>query len=117
MPGKDCIAAFIGEGERKAFESRKAFVMTPGWLRYWPEIFKAGLSWDNTDARQSFGFYDVIVLLDFGIEPLDEMEILEFFEFTGTPVEIVPASLDYFRRTLNGIITGAVQPFTGEEPK
>lgn len=118
LPGKDCIDAFLGEGERKAFEGRKAFVMTPGWLRHWRDIFQTGLSWDNTDARQNFGFYDVIILLDFGIEQLDDMEILEFFEFTGTPVEVVPANLDHFRSILDRIMTGPLKPLeeTGARP-
>lgn len=110
LPGKDCVAAFIDEGQRKAFENARAFVMTPGWLRHWRDIFQRGLHWDNTDARQNFGFYDVVVLLDFGIEPLDEMEILEFFEFTGTPVEVVPASLDHFRGVLEKIGVGEASP-------
>ncbi len=41
--------------------------------------------------------YDTIVLLDFGLEPIDDMDVLEFFDFTQTPVDVVPATLDHFK--------------------
>lgn len=103
LPGKDCIAAFLGDAERRELEGRKAFVMSPGWLRLWREIFQKGLGWDEVDARQNFGFYDSIILLDFGLEPLDELEILAFFEYTQLPIEVIPASLDHFRSVLNEV--------------
>lgn len=107
FPGNDCIAAFLPGEVRKTIEGRRAMIITPGWLRHWRDIFKSGLSWDNDDARQNFGFYDVIILLDFGIEPLDDIEILEFFDFTNVPVEVFPASLEFFRLTLKRLLDKA----------
>lgn len=104
LPGKDCIAAFLTDEERRELEGRKAFVMTPGWLRHWREIFCQGMGWEDIDARQSFGFYDVVILLDFGLEPIDDLAVLEFFEYTQTPVEVVPAGLDRFRGVLRDLI-------------
>ena len=60
--------------------------MTPGWLRNWGEIFREGLGWDEVDARQNFGLYDVVVLLDFGLEPIDDLAVLEFFDCVSTPL-------------------------------
>lgn len=98
------MAAFLPEEQRREYEARRAFVMTPGWLRHWKEIFRGGLGWDDTDARQNFGFYDVVILLDFGLEVIDDMDVLEFFEFTHTPVEIVPADPERFRRLLSSLV-------------
>lgn len=109
LAGKDCVAAFLGEEERRELEGRRAFVMSPGWLRNWREIFREGCGWDDVGARQNFGFYDVVILLDFGLEPIDDLEVLEFFEYTQTPVEIRPASLDRFARTL-GTVCGERLP-------
>lgn len=106
LPGKDCIAAFLDEDERRALEDRKAFVMSRGWLRHWRGIFREALGWDEVDARTNFGLYESIALLDFGLEPLDEMELLEFFEYTGTPIEVIPATLDRFRRVLGELLNG-----------
>lgn len=104
LSGKDCIAAFLTDEERALLESKRAFVMTPGWLRHWREIFVECLHWEDVDARQNFGFYDSIALLDFGLEPLDEIAVLEFFEYTGKPVEIVPATLDHFRSQMERLL-------------
>lgn len=106
LPGKDCIAAFLTEKERKELESRKAFLMTPGWLRHWREIFQNALGWDPVDGRANFSFYEVILILDFGLEPLDEMEILGLFEFTGTPIEVIPADLEHFKSQLDAALAG-----------
>lgn len=103
LPGKDCVAAFLSEDERREFETRKAFVMTPGWLQHWREIFAEGLGWDEVDAHQNFGFYDAIVLLDFGLETLDDLAVLAFFEYTGKVIEIVPANLERFRDHLTAL--------------
>jgi hypothetical protein len=100
LPKKDCVAAFLPDEQRREFERRKAFVMTPGWLRNWREIFREGSGWDDVDARQNFGLYEVVILLDFGVEPIDDMEILEFFEYVQTPVEIVPTDFDFFRENV-----------------
>ena len=104
LPGKDCIAAFLSDEERRELEGRKAFVMTPGWLRHWRQIFQEGQGWDEVDARQNFGFYEVVVLLDFGLEPIDDLAVLEFFEYTQTPVEVVPANLERFREVLREVV-------------
>jgi hypothetical protein len=104
LPGKDCIAAFLTAEDRRQLEGRKAFVITPGWLRHWREIFRDGQGWDEIDARQNFGFYDVVILLDFGVEPIDDMSILEFFDYTQTPVEVVPASLEHFQGLLRELL-------------
>ena len=109
LPGKDCVAAFLTDDERRELEGRKAFVMTPGWLRHWREIFCQGMGWEDIDARQSFGFYDLVILLDFGLEPIDDLAVLEFFDYTQTPVEIVPASLDRFHRILREVIGSHTQ--------
>jgi hypothetical protein len=107
LPGKDCVAAFLPYEERRKLEGRKAFVITPGWLRNWREIFREGLGWDEVDARQNFGLYEVVVLLDFGLEVIDDMAVLEFFEYVHTPIEIVPTGLEYFRDNVKHLLQAA----------
>jgi hypothetical protein len=48
--------------------------------------------------------YDVVILLDFGLEPIDDMAVLEFFEYVKTPVEIVPADLAHFRENVKCLL-------------
>jgi hypothetical protein len=117
LPGKDCISAFLGDGDRRLLESKGAFVMTPGWLRHWREIFVEGLRWDEVDARQNFGFYESIALLDFGLEPIDDLAVLEFFDYTGKPVEIVPATLDRFRSQVERLLEGLSEETVRGDPR
>ncbi len=98
LPARTCGGgeAFLSPDERAAFGDR-AFSITPGYLREWRAIYVAGMGWDEIDGRINFGMYDVVVLLDFGLEPIDDLDVLEFFDFTQTPVDIVSATLDWFK--------------------
>ncbi len=104
LPGKDCVAVFLDDGQRARLEARRGFVMTPGWLEHWREIFQDALGWGPVDARQAFGRYEVVYLLDFGLAPLDDLELLAFFDFVQVPVEVVPASLDRFREAALALV-------------
>ena len=98
----DCIAVLLGkEALAELNAEAKSFFLTPGWLENWEQIFKEGLGWDSVDARQNFGFYDRIVLLDTGVGTLDDETILAFFDYTGVPIEIRPITLDRLAMTLN----------------
>lgn len=79
--------------------------MSPGCLSDWRSIFREGLGWDETDARMNLGFYDRIVVLDFGLEPLDDLALLEFFDYTGVPVEIESADLEAFGQRLMRLVS------------
>ena len=85
------------------------FYLTPGWLEYSDEIFKQGLGWDTIDARQNLGFYNRVVLLDTGVRPIDDLEILEFYDYCQVPVEIVPLSLEHFKSRLEKLLNGKQQ--------
>jgi hypothetical protein len=103
LDAKDCIAAFISPEERARLGDR-TFIISPGWLREWRSIFVEGMGWDEIDGRINFGMYDVIAVLDFGLEPIADLDVLEFFDFTQTEVEIVPATLDHFRACVAEIL-------------
>jgi hypothetical protein len=96
LPVRNCVEVFLSPEERAAFGDR-AFIITTTLLNDWRSVYMEALGWDEIDGRISFGRYDVIVLLDFGLEPIDDIAVLEFFDFTQTPIDIVPASLDRFR--------------------
>jgi len=103
LDAKNCIEAFLSAEERARLGDR-AFIMSPGWLREWRSIFVDGMGWDEIDGRINFGSYDVIVVLDFGLEPIDDVDVLEFFDFAQTEVEILPATLDHFRARVAEIL-------------
>ncbi|EHQ87722.1 DUF1638 domain-containing protein [Desulfosporosinus youngiae] len=96
----NCLELLLGkETMNKLNREANIFYTTVGWLEKWKEIFITGLGWDSIDGRQNFGFYDKILLLDLG-RPVDDMDILEFYEFTQVPIEPYPITLDNLKKEL-----------------
>jgi len=97
---RNCIEMLLGPRMAELDARSRTFYLTGGWLENWRNIFVDGLHWDNIDARQNFGRYDRILLLDTGLARIDEAQILEFFDYTRVPVEILPTGLDHLRQLL-----------------
>ena len=100
---KNCIQAIIGPEKTKQLEANRTMVITPGWLTAWPGIM-AGLGWDEVDVRINLGRYDRILLLDPGIVPINDEEILSFYDLVQVPVEIEQVDLVYFYDLLKKLI-------------
>lgn len=103
---KNCIEMLLGEKMLELDAENKTFYLTGGWLENWRQIFIEGLKWDAVDARQNFGFYKRILLLDTGVVPIDEMSLLEFFDYAQVPVETMSVGLDYFQKLLEQVLDG-----------
>lgn len=81
-PG-NCVELILGKERMLEIEqSARVFYLTSGWLQNWEQIFRQGQGWDDIDARQNFGFYDKILLLNTGVASFDDDAILSFFEYT-----------------------------------
>jgi uncharacterized protein DUF1638 len=98
LGAKNCIEAFCHENIDE-LEKNRTMVITPSWIRFFPNLMAAA-GWDEVDVRQNFGRYDRFLLMDTGINPLSEEEILEFYDLTQVPIEIQQISLDHFREKL-----------------
>lgn len=98
LGAKNCVHAFCGES-LDALEQDRTMVMTPGWIRFFPNLMAAA-GWDEVDVRQNLGRYNRILLMDTFINPLSEEEILAFYDLTQVPIEIQPIDLDHFRAKL-----------------
>jgi hypothetical protein len=64
----------------------------------------ASLSSPQLYARQNFGYYDRVLLLDTGLVPIDEEKILEFYDYTQVPIEIMPVDLNNLRALLEQVL-------------
>lgn len=104
IKAKNCIEMLLGEKMVALDAGGNTFYLTGGWLENWVKIFRDGLGWDEIDARQNFGIYDRILLLNTGITPLDDEKILEFFEYTQTPVEIMTVDLGHLGQVVNQLL-------------
>lgn len=101
---KNCIQAIIGPDRTKQLEENRTMVITPGWLTAWPGIM-TGLGWDEVDVRTNLGRYDRILLLDPGLVPIGDEEILEFYDLVQVPVEIEPVELSYFSDLIGHVLS------------
>lgn len=98
---KNCIELILGKERQNELEkSDKIFYITQGWLQNWRKIFSQGQGWDEIDARQNFGFYDKILLLDTGVSEFNDEDILDFFEYTQVPIEIENINLTVFKKSV-----------------
>jgi hypothetical protein len=100
---KNCIEAFAGE-RRIALEADRTMLITPGWVRDWPGRSSSSLGWDATEMRIQHGRYDRILLLDPGINPVSDEEIMELFDLIRVPIEKEPLDLSHFQQTLSDIL-------------
>lgn len=104
LQARNCIEMLLGDKMEAMDKEARTFYLTTGWLNNWQKIFVEGLKWDKIDARQNFGFYDRIVLLDTGLTPLDDEKILEFFDFAEVPVEIIPVDTKHLKKLLTAAL-------------
>ena len=103
LASKNCVAAMIGDERKLELEKDKTMVVTPAWVRQmWlsPGGVKAVLGWTETDFRINLGRYDRILILDTGIKPLTDEEVLEAFDLIQVPLDFEPCDLDHFRENL-----------------
>ena len=77
--------------------------MTPAWIDMITNSIADG-HWTVEDARINLGRYDRIILLDYGLEPQGDEMIMEFFDLTQVPIEIVPVSLDHFKAVVRSLL-------------
>ncbi len=93
LPVNDCFDALLGSKRRELDREANTFYTTPAWLHHWKRALVKRLGWDGVDARQNFGLYQRILLLDAGTTPFSDEDVLEFFDFTGIPIEVIPIGL------------------------
>lgn len=101
-PVRNCIEAFLGV-RQKELEINGTMIMTPGWIRAWPDIM-ASLGWDAVDVRQNLGRYNRILLLEPGISPLTDDEILAFFDLIQVPIDIEILDLTNFQDLIGSML-------------
>ncbi|HNX39581.1 MAG TPA: DUF1638 domain-containing protein [Methanothrix sp.] len=98
IESQNCVDAFI---TRKGMETKAKeglyFYLSPGWLDAWRDIFRR-LNWGPEEARMQMGSFKGCVYLDtLKDAPRREQELLQFFDFTNLPFEVMPVDLGYFK--------------------
>jgi c-di-AMP phosphodiesterase-like protein len=103
VKAKNCIDMLADIKEReKISQEQKIYWLSPGWLKYWKQIFK---DWDVGKANETFPQNDRAILLDaLGIydeysQNLPE-KILEFSDWMAIPIEPYKISLGRLKKLL-----------------
>lgn len=104
----NCIDMLADAKERERIsEGGKIYWLSPGWLRYWKQIFK---EWDIGLANETFPKNDKAIVLD-ALGVFDECsqtspeKVLEFSDWMKIPIESRRISLD----RLKGLLSEQVQ--------
>ncbi len=100
---RNCIDMLIGKELVEKLQGERTSLMTPAWIRMIRQSIDDG-QWSVTDARLNLGWYDKIVLLDTGVEPLDDEQIMEFYDLIQVEVEIVAVDLSHFKTLLQNLL-------------
>ena len=105
---RNCLSALVGDEELKKLEENRTMVASPGWVRkMWLGRVGTTLGWTVDDYRIQFGRYDRILVLDPGISPLSDEEIITCFDLVQVPLEVQPCGLEHFRELLMGVLKTA----------
>ncbi len=100
---KNCIDILIGDELAEELQKNRTSLMTPAWIRMINQSIQDG-HWSVTDARLSLGWYDKILILDTGVEPLSDEQIMEFYDLTQVEIDILPVDLEHFKIVLHDLL-------------
>lgn len=101
--GRNCIDMLIGRELTNELQKNRTSIMTPAWIRMINQSIREG-HWSETDARLNLGWYNKILILDTGVEPLSDELIMEFYDLTQVEIEILPVDLEHFKNLLQDLL-------------
>lgn len=100
---RNCIDMLIGKELTRELQKNRTSLMTPAWIRMINQSIADG-QWSVTDARVNLGWYNKILILDTGVEPLDDEQIMEFYDLTQVEIDILPVDLKHFKALLQELL-------------
>ncbi|MEN8189030.1 MAG: DUF1638 domain-containing protein [Thermodesulfobacteriota bacterium] len=92
---RNCIEMLVGREKTRELQQNRTSVMTPAWISMINQSIRDD-QWTVEDARINLGWYNQVLILDTGVEPLDDEMIMEFFDLIQVPIDILPVELDHF---------------------
>lgn len=103
VDASNCVDVLLDKQARETIsQGKKIYWLTPGWLKYWKQIFK---NWDIGLANETFPKHEKAVVLD-ALNFFQEWSrihpeiILEFSDWMKIPVETHAISLNRFKELL-----------------
>ena len=98
---KNCVELILSPERKKELDKTGNVVyFTSGWLKWWREIFHRELEYNPENPRIIMEQCDKIIVLDTGIDTVNEEELLIFYDCVQIPIEIEKTNLEYFKNTI-----------------
>ena len=69
--------------------------------------------WTADDVRINLGYFDRLLLLDYGVNPLDDEDILSFYDLVQVPIDREHVHLNYFQKVLTLLEGDHQAPLSG----
>jgi len=100
---KNCIEMILGHERTLALQQNRTTIHTHGWMRMIHQfITEDSLNADS--IRIMIGHFDRILLLDYGIRPFSDEDILSYYDLLQVPIEIESVRLEYFKGVLDRLL-------------
>ena len=100
---KNCIEMILGPEKTVELQKERTTIHTRGWMRMINRAIKdEPLNEDS--IRTMMGYFDRLLLLDYGVVPLSDEEILSYYDLIQVPIEIEQVQLNYFQNVLNRLL-------------
>ncbi len=100
---KNCIDMLIGDTLVQSLQKKRTSLMTPAWIKMINKSINDG-QWTVTDARLNLGWYNKILILDTGVDPLSDEQIVEFYDLIQVEIEVLPVTLCHFKALLEKLL-------------
>ena len=112
IKAKNCIDMLVDIQQReKISEGKRIYWLSPGWLRFWKQIFK---DWDIGLANETFPQNDKAIILD-SLDIFNEYSeqyperLLELSDWMKIPIEPYNISLERLKDLLSECIVGDLE--------
>ena len=100
---KNCTEIILGPERTKLFQKGKTSVITNSWVEMRKRLIDMGL-WSEVDEHIASGYFDRLLLLEYGTTSLKDEEILSLYDFFQVPIETEKVDLNYFKSVLKGLL-------------
>ena len=100
---KNCIEAILGAEKTETLQRNRTTIHTRGWM----EMISQSAADDpitKDSIRIELGHFDRILLVDYGIKPFSDEEILTYYDLVQVPIDVQTVQLNYFETVIGKLL-------------
>ncbi len=99
---KNCIEIFLGKEKTKKLQENRTSIITRGWVNMLTKFSENNAC--SEEVRIMMGWFDRLLYIDSGFNPLTDEEILTFYDLVQVPIEFEQFDLNYFQEVVEHLI-------------